>query len=776
MTTNRPKSPDGADSSLNSVLIVNDSPEQLTLVRTLLEDAGYHVFTALDGFSGLSTARTVKPDIILSDVMMPRMDGFEMCRLIRATPELASTPLLLLSALATDDESVVAGILAGADDYLAVPFDPVRLASKVACLIERHRGEKQLREREEQLRLMTNAIEDVFWMRSPRLDHLLFVSPAYERLWGESLASVYDRPTSFIDVIHPDDRERVVKVLTEHQESAFTCEYRLLRSDGTVRWVRDRGFPVWGADGEVEFMTGVASDITELRQKQVMLQLANASLEASERRYRDLVENLNDVVFAIGADGLIQYVSPATEQYGFHPSELVGKPASVVVHPLDLPAVEQFLGSTPAGTLAPCELRTLDRFGRVHYTRVSCRALFEDGRPAGITGVVMDLTGQRRAEEQLRAAQRLEAVGRLAGGIAHDFNNLLVAIIGYAEFALNGLKTSDPLRDDLREIIKAGDRAAALTRQLLAFSRQQVLKPQIIDVNEVVEQMDGMLRRLIGEDLEFQTVYTAEPGLVLADRGQIEQVIMNLAVNSRDAMPTGGTLLIRTAVEHCPSDDHAVGETGAFVTIAVTDTGCGIDETIRGQIFEPFFSTKAPGQGTGLGLATVHGIVVQSGGEITVESTPGVGTCFTVAFPRVDSPRTPPVADRSASVESGHETILLVEDEPAVREVATRSLTTAGYTVLTASGGSDAATVCKEYRGPIDLLLTDVVMPSMSGRALWEQVRELRPEMRVLYMSGYSGTAIAQHGVLTEGTHLIEKPFNGAALARRVREVLAARH
>ena len=504
-----------------------------------------------------------------------------------------------------------------------------------------------------------------------------------------------------------------------------------------------------------------------------MLERAHESLEISERRYRDLVENLHDVVFSLTADGMIHYVSPASRKYGSEPAALHGKPFSMLVHPESLEAVERAIARASAGEVEPFEFRAPDRDGRVQYARVSWRALLEDGRPVGMTGVIIDVTEQRQAEEQLRASQRLEAVGRLAGGIAHDFNNLLVAIIGYAEFALEEIKPGDPLRSDLQEIVKAGDRAAALTRQLLAFSRQQLLKPQDIDLNQVLRGMEAMLRRLISEDIDFETVYAAEPGLVLADPGQMEQVIMNLVVNARDAMPTGGKLVIRTTVDTCPPEGLASTGRGECVAITVTDTGCGMDEATRAQIFEPFFTTKPAGEGTGLGLSTVHGIVAQSGGRIVVESAPGLGASFRVAFPRLTAgiPETAPQVE-SASAGVGQGTILLVEDEPAVRDVAGRSLTAAGFIVLTASCAGEALSICENHGAPIDLLLTDVVMPAMSGRALWETVRRDRPDMPVLYMSGHCGTAIAQHGVLAEGTHLIEKPFNGAALVRRVKELL----
>jgi PAS domain S-box-containing protein len=757
----------------SSVLVVNDSPEQLALMKMVLEDAGYDVSTAVDGYDGVASARAIRPDAILSDVVMPRMDGFELCRLIRATPELASTPLLLISALATDSGSAVAGIQAGADDYLECPFDPMRLVSRVARLIERGRAEEILRRQLDFTRAITTSLgEGVLAFDRDR--RVTFINPAAESALGwtaeEALKNQIEQllPLAVPAGAAEARLDRALTAALRFGATARVEDGRFRRKDGSTVPVAYSCSPI-RTGGEIDGGVLIFHDITERAE-------AEQRLETSERRYRDLVENLNDVVFSLRTDGVIQYVSPAAQKYGYEPAALNGKHFSIMVHPDDLPAVERSLLQAAAGAVEPLEFRAVDREGRVRYARVSSRALLEDGRPAGITGVIIDVTEQRRAEEQLRTSQRLEAVGRLAGGIAHDFNNLLVAIIGYAEFAIDGVREGDPLRRDLREIIKAGERAAALTRQLLAFSRKQVLKPQELDLNEVLRGMEPMLRRLIGEDIDFQTIYASRPALVLADPGQMEQVIMNLAVNARDAMPTGGNLGIGLSVDSCRADGAGYFEPGECVAIAVTDSGCGMDEATKAQIFEPFFSTKGPGEGTGLGLATVHGIVAQSGGRIAVDSAPGQGTTFRVAFPRLvaSGQKTAPRAE-PAAVGVGKGTILLVEDEAAVREVARRSLKAAGFTVLTAADPNHALTICQHHDVGLDLLLTDVVMPAMSGRALWESVRQYRPDMPVLYMSGYSGTAIAQHGVLAEGTHLIEKPFNGAALVGRVRGILEGR-
>ncbi len=392
-----------------------------------------------------------------------------------------------------------------------------------------------------------------------------------------------------------------------------------------------------------------------------------------------------------------------------------------------------------------------------------------------------DITERKQLQEQLFLSQKLEAVGRLSGGIAHDFNNLLGVIIGYSEALQQKIGSEDPYREAVDEIQKAGQRAASLTQQLLAFSRRQVLEPKILDLNSIVKDVEKMLRRLIGEDIELRTILSEGLARVKADRGQIEQVILNLAVNSRDAMPLGGKLTLETSnivLTEADAARHRFVSPGPCVMLQVSDTGTGMDSQVQSHVFEPFFTTKEKGKGTGLGLATVYGIVKQSGGYIWLESEPGKGAKFIICLPRVEGmveeeTRKPAMPAMRAV---GPRTILLVEDEPSLRKLTRRVLVESGYTVLEAAGAPEAMETARRSDSPIDLLLTDIVMPGMNGHELAAQLSAQRPDMKVLFMSGYTDGAVATHGELKPGIAILRKPFSRDTLAKYVAEVLAEKH
>jgi PAS domain S-box-containing protein len=424
------------------------------------------------------------------------------------------------------------------------------------------------------------------------------------------------------------------------------------------------------------------------------------------------------------------------------------------------------------GTATTYDVRWRDHWFRCHVAPL----MDSRGQISGVIGAALEITESKQLEAQLIQAHKMESVGRLAGGIAHDFNNLLTSILGYAELAAQRLEVGPPPRQELEAIKEAGLRAADLTRQLLAFSRKQVLQARILDLNAVAKGFEQILRRTIGEHIDFRTVLQPELGSVLADRGQVEQILMNLVVNARDAMPSGGRLIVRTCdvqVDEALARQRPGLQPGRYVAMAVEDTGVGMDAATQAHLFEPFFTTKELGRGTGLGLSTVYGIVKQSGGHIAVESAPGKGSRFEVLFPRVEAK----AQNDTSSVPvlgcgRGTETVLVVEDELAVLDLACRILKSAGYSVLTARNGLEALEIVRGHSGPIDLLLTDVVMPRIAGPELARQFHALRPGSRVLYMSGYTGETVGRQGVLPEGVQLVEKPFTPDVLTARVRKTL----
>ena len=500
-------------------------------------------------------------------------------------------------------------------------------------------------------------------------------------------------------------------------------------------------------------------------------------LRLNEERFRALVENSGDAVALLERDGLISYLSQSSVGVlGYEPRELVGTNAYALLHKDDVPAVLEAihtLRDRPGGMV-----RVASRFrhqtGEWHYGEGTLTNRLQDPVVRAVVFNFRDVTSQRQLEEQFRQAQKMEAVGRLAGGVAHDFNNLLTVITSYSALLLEDLGPTDPRREDLNEILRAATGAAGLTRQLLAFSRQQVLEPRVLDLNEIVGAAGKMLKRLIGEDIELATTLAPDLGWVKADPGQIEQVIMNLAVNARDAMPNGGKLTIETAnaeLDDAYARQHPPVSAGAYVLLALSDTGIGMDEATRARLFEPFFTTKEKGRGTGLGLATVYGIVKQSAGHIGVYSEPGHGTAFKVYLPRVHED---PIASQptvSAEVR-GTETIVVAEDAEGVRAVVQGVLRRNGYTVLPAPDGDTALDLVATHPEPIHLLITDVIMPGMSGRQLADRLRDLRPELKVLFVSGYTDDAIIRHGVLEPGIAFLQKPFTPESLSRKVREVL----
>jgi two-component system cell cycle sensor histidine kinase/response regulator CckA len=516
---------------------------------------------------------------------------------------------------------------------------------------------------------------------------------------------------------------------------------------------------------------------------------SSAELAESNQRLYELAGQLNALVWTASADGgTIRDVGPAGESIvGLSAEELRADARLWLtrVHPEDLPRVEEGLKELAQRGQARLEYRVVHPSGEIRWIRDD-RSMIRNtaGTPTGMGGIATDITDSkvmeiehRSLQAQMLQAQKMEAVGRLAGGVAHDFNNLLTVINNYAAMVVSELRAGDRLRDYVQEILEAGQRAVGLTRQLLAFSRRQVMEPEILDLGSAVADMKNMLARLIGEHIELHTERAEDLWLVRADPAQVQQVLMNLVVNARDAMPQGGVLTIETEnVEVSEGGDRAPStvEPGAYALLKVTDTGCGMDEATLERIFEPFFTTKAEGRGTGLGLSTVYGIVKQSGGHVLACSRPGE-TVFSVYLPRTEGKVTRAEPVTEPEVFRGSETVLLVEDEQAVRELTERILATAGYKVISAESGHRALLASEESETDIHLLVTDVVMPSIGGKELADLLRRKRPSMKTLYMSGYSDDTIVDQGVLGQGHDFITKPFGREQLLRAVRRVLGGR-
>lgn len=513
--------------------------------------------------------------------------------------------------------------------------------------------------------------------------------------------------------------------------------------------------------------------VASLKRKLAELQRLEEAIQRSEERFRRFSEATFEGIL-IHDQALIQDANQAlARMFGYQVEEMIGRSAFDFLTPESRALATSRILS---GDEHPYELTGIHRSGATFPIEVCGKNMAWGGKVLRVVSV-RDITEHKRLEEQLREAQRLEAVGRLAGGVAHDFNNLLTVIGGYSQMLLEGLPEGDDRHPAAAEIFRAAERAASLARQLLAFSRRQIIQPRVLNLNTLVVNLSKLLRRVIGEDIELTTHLSPDLGNVKADPGQLEQVIINLAVNARDAMPEGGRLLISTAnLDWCSSaiPDGGPELSGPFVVLTVEDTGCGMDEETRRRIFEPFFTTKPPGQGVGLGLSTVYGIVRQHGGAVEVDSAPGRGTTFRVLLPRVEEPAAPVQEAPLTASPCGEETILLVEDEPGVRGLVKRALEQLGYTVLEAADPDAASLICQTHRGRIDLLVTDVVMPGTSGRKLAEMLVGLRPELKVLYLSGYSENQIGRVGVLEPGLNFLAKPFTLESLARKVREVLDA--
>jgi PAS domain S-box-containing protein len=821
-----------------TVLIADDDPMQRKLAQLAFRSAGFEVALAEDGEAAFRLAVTRPPDAIVSDVLMPRMDGFAVCKAVRADPLLARVPVVLMSAHYLEQADRDLATRLGACRYVSRTggFDAVlRAVGEVIDSPAAHRMEASPADLEaEHLRRISHQLERQANISVGLARRVSLQASALSVLQGlsDSLGRQLDPESALEDtlakcldaagmsvgaiLLRADDGRLAIRA---HVGSGVELDWGkyselllhaislgglmvpsaeagqrgadLLAALGAASALivpivaRDQslgalllasnGTDLAGAEGEsaVRAARSVASQLGQaLALSQMFSKLASA-----EQRYRALFENARDGIGVSTLDGVVVEVNRGFEK-------ILGRPRSDVVgHRLvefspearrqDVDADVQSSPSHGGGSLA---VTIRQPNGTETFAEIS-RTVVEIGGESFVLSIGRDVTERIRLEDQLRQSQKMDAIGRLAGGIAHDFNNLLSVILSYGEMLLSELKPDEPMRADIEEIRNAGRRAAELTRQLLMFSRQQVVEPKVLDLNDVITGVNKMLQRILGADVDLVSLPAPRLGSVRVDPGSMEQVIMNLVINARDAMPTGGKLTLETANvfldEEYARDHHGV-KPGPHVMLAVTDTGAGMDKATKARIFEPFYTTKGPGQGTGLGLSTVFGIVQQSGGSVWVYSEPGYGTSFKIYLPCVDVAvdTTRPV-DTATNL-NGTETVLLVEDDDHVRLVARGILRKNGYQVLEARNAGEAFLHSEKHDGVIHLLLTDVVLPQVSGPELARRLATMRPNMRVLCMSGYTDDSIVRHGVLGSKMAYVQKPLTPTGLTARVREVLDA--
>jgi PAS domain S-box-containing protein len=875
---------DGAD-----ILIVEDSPTQAEQLRYLLEEQGYSVRHAANGNEALGAVRQRKPKLIITDILMPGMDGFALCKEIKSRQDLNDVPVVLMTSLSSPQD-VMKGLACGADNFIRKPYEEKYLLKRIEYILanrEFRKGEKTRfgleiyfqgqkhfisSERQQILDMLISTYEDAVGLNEEleakhkqltrsnqvlsglyRIAEELNQATSEQAVFEKVLDRALELPgvqAGWISLREGEGGYRTVaarglppaleargalegdclcrrKLLAGELgrvTNILECE-RLQKATGDTRGLRyhasvplrigkrtvgvmNLAGPDEGlfSDEDLEILYSVGNQLAvALERAQLHARLearveertgalkaeiaarkrTQEKLAESEEHIRLLLNSMAEAIYGQDLRGNCTFCNPACVRLlGYSdPSELIGRNMHDSIH-----------HTRPDGTPYPredCRICIVPQHdqgfhvdnevlwradGKSFPAEYWCYPIKRNETVIGAVTTFLDIAERRSLEKQLVQAQKMEAIGRLAGGVAHDFNNLLTIIMGYSDLLLEQVKSGSKAREEIEEIRRAADRAAALTRQLLAFGRRQVIAPRVVNLNDVVANMDKMLRRLIGEDIDLVTKLEPALSQTKVDPGQVEQVVMNLAVNSRDAMPEGGKLLIETANAELDANyarRHAMAAPGHFVMLAVSDTGCGMDAETQSHIFEPFFTTKEIGKGTGLGLATVYGIVKQIGGEIWVYSEPGHGTTFKVYFPQVaGAERSVPPPKVLSTSQRGSETILVVEDEEAVRSLVRRVLESNGYVVLTASTAQEAARLCEQQERKISLLLTDIVMPGMSGHKLAHHVGFSRPEMKVLYMSGYTDNAIVHQGVLDPGTAFLQKPFTPDAILRKVREVL----
>ncbi|MBN2318420.1 MAG: PAS domain S-box protein [Acidobacteria bacterium] len=639
---------------------------------------------------------------------------------------------------------------------------------------ERKSAEKVLRESEEQFRLIAETIDEVVWIYDPVKDKVVYVSPTHDRIYGYSREILQKKQSSFFDYVHPDDCQKAIAAVEEMKSGQpLDNEFRIIRPDGSVRFIWDRSFPIKDEKGQIKRFIGVAQDVTTWRRSEEALKESTDYLD-------QIINCISDPVFVKDYQHKLVLVNEAMSKFiGIPREKMLGKTGFELVSEKYVESLlEQEAVVLRTGNENVTQDTLPDADGNNHILMTKKTLLTKKSGEKQIVGVVRDITEYKRLEAQFLHAQKMEAIGALAGGVAHDFNNLLTVITGYVDLLKQDHGHVDSSKKDLEQIERAVQHATSLTSQLLAFSRKQILNPRVLDLNAIISDMNPMIRRLISENIEYETTLTPEPGAIKADPMQIQQIVMNLVVNARDAMPGGGRLTIATTnveIDKAFVEKNSDAETGRYVLLTISDNGIGMDPQTRSRIFEPFFTTKETGKGTGLGLSTVYGIVQQSGGYIQIDSEYKKGTSCRIYLPVAEAAAVDPESKKNAFLPGdGKETILVVEDEPSVRILTGRILRRCGYHVLEAENGEKALDLVRNCSEDIHLILTDAIMPGMNGKELVTQIHSVRPGIRVLYVSGYMDDTIVKQGILNSSIAFLQKPFTANDLIRKVQDAIRA--